>query len=93
MEENTLLEVSKAIEIVEALKDVKRIAQKEIDEYCGKGLYCEIDNHAIITSDDRASLNKVLANQKVIEIVKGIIELNPHASGNIYSRIFNSIYH
>lgn len=91
MEENTMREVSKAIEIVEALKDVKRIAQEEIDEYCSKGLYHEIDNHANITSDDRISMSQVLANMKIIEIVKAIIELNPHDSGNIYSRIINQI--
>ena len=89
MEENTLREVSKAIEIMEALKDVKRIAQEEIDEYCRKGLYSEINNHVCITSDDRISLSKVLANQKIIEIIKSIIELK--GSAGIYNRMLHQI--
>ena len=91
MEENTLREVSKAIEIMAALKDVKRIAQEEIDEYCGKGLYTEFGDHMNITSDDQAALLRVLANRKVIEIVRGIVDLNPCGSKAIYSRIYNQI--
>lgn len=91
MEENTLREVSKAIEIMEALKDVKEIAQEEIDEYCSKGLYTKCDDHAHITLDDRAALRRVLANRKIIEIIRGIIELNPYDSGSIYSRIYDQI--
>lgn len=85
MDENTMKDIQKAIEISTALAEVTRIAQNEIVT-SGDNLH---DEMGYVSRKNYAE--RVATAYKVLEIVESITDRYPITGGDIYSRIYNIV--